>query len=92
MGMYDTYEGVQLKAGPCSMNNYEMGDRVELHDGLYIGYEGVIVVGDGKLRGVYKTMTDKWGKKMNLYKVLNLSSPLVAVAEKIMKKYQKKKK
>lgn len=60
MGLYDTAInkeetiGVQLKAGPCEMRDYVEGDSVDgaFADGIYYGYEGVVVIKDGIIRSV----------------------------------------
>jgi hypothetical protein len=54
MGLFDTAFGkdgtaVQLKVGPCLMNDYYEGESVrgEISDGIYYGYEGVVVIEGG---------------------------------------------
>lgn len=60
MGLFDTALnkartiGVQLKAGECSMYNYVEGESVEgsIADGVYYGYEGVVVIEGGIVKSV----------------------------------------
>lgn len=58
MGIYDIFrnaEGtifVQLKVGECLMHVFAVGDNVSIGDGVYYGYEGVVVILDGKVESV----------------------------------------
>ena len=64
MGMYDEYgeDFIQLKVGPCDMSKFRIGDEVLIDDGIYIAYEGAVVIQDGKLLSTSLNMFDKWGK------------------------------
>ncbi len=77
MGMYDEYAGVQLKVGPCTLREYKMGEPVGIHDGVYVGYEGIVVVHEGILVAVHKNIYDKWGGIVSTSDILNAGSPLV---------------
>ena len=64
MGVYNYYEGVQLKVEDQEnliLKEYFIGDAVPLPDGIYIGHEGVVVVLNGKLIAYFKEMVSKWG-------------------------------
>lgn len=61
MGMYDEYAGVQIKVGDACMEQYEIGDNVSIPDGIYCGYEGLIVILNGKLIAKFAYMFTKWG-------------------------------
>ena len=63
MGVYDIYEGIQLKVGDVTMCTYRIGDKVNIEDGIYVGYEGMVVVKDGIFIAKYRYLTDKWGNK-----------------------------
>lgn len=57
MGTFDTYKygnlEVQLKVGPCILSNYEIGDSVEIPDGIYHGNgDGIVIILFGKLHHV----------------------------------------
>lgn len=63
MGMYDTFYSrdnkveVQLKAGPCALDGYTLGDSVEgVKDGIYIGYYGFVCIEMGYVVGVTNTL------------------------------------
>lgn len=64
MGIYDIYgkEGAQLKVGPCVQHCYNVGDNVPLPDGVYLAWEGVVVVVEGKLAATFDHLWDKWGR------------------------------
>jgi len=71
MGLYDTFgpEGIQIKAGLCDMNHYNVGDKVEaLKDGIYIGYEGIVVIQKEKVVAIFETdnIFDKWGGHLDI--------------------------
>jgi hypothetical protein len=69
MGLFNTYGGVQLKINR-DMNSYEIGERVDLNDGIYVGREGVIVVTNRQLTAMFPTMVNKYGEELNLRKVI----------------------
>jgi hypothetical protein len=61
MGCYDTYGkiGLQVKCGESLMNEYHVGDKTTLPDGIYVGNEGAIAVYNGKFVAEAKDLTDK---------------------------------
>jgi len=66
MGVYDSYGEVQLKTGPCILQEYHIGDEVDISDGLHFGYEGCVVVVGRKLVAVTDKMYDKWGRPIDV--------------------------
>ncbi len=65
MGMYDTYDGMQMKVGPRILSTYEIGDEVPIDDGIYYSpNEGFIVIHDGTLIMSPEFLTDKWGNEL----------------------------
>ena len=76
MGVYDIYEGVQLKVGDVTMREYTIGETVTLADGVYVGYEGVIVIKDSIFIAEYRYITDKWGCKITGDEFLNGKGPV----------------
>ncbi len=65
MGDFNTYGHIQLKIGDVSNKRYNIGDKVDLADGVYIGYGGAVGIKDGTFIGEFKIVTDKWGKIIN---------------------------
>lgn len=61
MGVYDTYGDTQLKVGLCALRCYNVGDKVEIPDGIYIGNVGAVVILDGKFVAEFKKLTSRWG-------------------------------
>ena len=61
MGIYDTYGTIQLKVGNVGMIQYEIGDEVELVDGVYVSPEGVVVIYGGRFVAQHPYLNDKWG-------------------------------
>ncbi|OGM09246.1 hypothetical protein A2Z67_04885 [Candidatus Woesebacteria bacterium RBG_13_36_22] len=73
MGVYNCYgrECVQLKLGNCELKSFRVGDNVDIPDGVYVGYEGVVVILKGKLARVFNSIRDKWGGELDLHDILN---------------------
>lgn len=63
MGVYDCFgkHRVQLKTGEPEMRQIDVGSDVQLKDGVYVGYEGVVVILDGCLLATFPFLRDKWG-------------------------------
>jgi len=63
MGIYNTYgkNGLQLKVGDCCLKQFNLDDKVDIPDGVYIEYGGVIVIHKRKFIAEFKHITDKWG-------------------------------
>ena len=61
MGVYDTYGEVQLKIGDTCLRQYELGDEVEIPDGVYVGTDGVVVISGGIFVECFENFWDKWG-------------------------------
>jgi len=70
MGLYDTYGDEQLKVGDVCCRHFAIGDKVDLEDGIYVGYHNAIVIlhkvfiAEVPLSMVY----DKWGGSLQ-YKI-----------------------
>lgn len=77
MGVYDTYGNIQLKVGPCGLNEYRIGNKVPIDDGIYIAYGGAIVVKDGKLVAEFQKVYDKWGHPLDMSSVLDCNNAVV---------------
>jgi len=76
MGIYDYYENMQMKIGDVQMNTYKVGDSVDISDGVYVGYEGVVVIKDSVFVAFFEEMLDKWGGELDLNAVLQPSNPV----------------
>ena len=79
MGMYDYFGDVQLKVGDCCMNNYKIGDAVPIADGVYVGYEGVVVIQTGLFIAFHPKLKDKWGNEIDMENTMKLNNPLYKV-------------
>ena len=92
MGTYDEFISddekicVQLKVGECQCNLYKEGDKVNISDGIYLGYEGVVVIKEGKVIGVFGEgqVFDKWGCNFNFNYAINNLNPLKKVIKDIL--------
>ena len=85
MGCYDELGGVQIKCGGCDMVCFKIGDKVDVTDGIYVGYEGAAVVKDNVLVAVFPTLTDKWGGDIDPSDVLEGRNPIMNQAKEILK-------
>jgi len=84
MGLYDTFGRCQIKAGPCAMGNYEVGEKhVPLADGVYVCYEGIVVIVGGEFVAEFKTLTDKWGIPIDPEAALEARNPVGQMLKKM---------
>jgi len=83
MGIYDTYgrQAVQLKVGDPSLDHFKEGDEVNIADGVYLGYEGAVVIVNGKLAKVFSYLKDKWGGKIRVRDIINPINPITQAVE-----------
>ena len=78
MGIFNTYGEkyqVQLKVGRYEdqkLKLYVLDERVppSVPDGVYIGFEGVVVVYKRKVVATFPKLIDKWNNELDLQKVL----------------------
>ena len=74
MGAYNTYGGVQIKAGYKRGTTpwyYGVGAKApRLRDGIYIGREGAIVIKEGKFVMEVAGVFDKWGNRLDCNSLL----------------------
>ena len=83
MGIYDTYgkQGVQLKVGDPALDHFKDGDEVNIADGVYLGYEGAVVIVNGKLAKVFSYLKDKWGGKIRVRDIINPINPITQAVQ-----------
>lgn len=90
MGMYNTYGNVQLKVGDeLTLSEFGVGDEVDIPDGVYVGYEGVVVIIDGKLAKVFPTLLNKYGGEYNIEEII--PNPLKDIVEEVKKRLDEEK-
>ena len=72
MGTYDTFGigRIQLKANGLEfMNHYNIGDTVNIDDGIYLAREGIVVIQNSKLVATFNNernyMFSKWGDSLD---------------------------
>jgi len=78
MGCFDTVgkEYIQLKCTECIMAHYEIGDKIPLSEGLYISYEGWLVVKNDKVLMTGTHIYDKWGNVLEPSKIMDINTPV----------------
>jgi len=88
MGTFDSYgdKGIQIKAGECMMCHYEVGDVCDLKDGIYLGYNGAIVVLDGKFIAEFPHIFTKYGSIIDNHDIIDQYNPVVQVMNDLNKK------
>jgi len=64
MGVFDQYGSVQLKVGHRSLKQFNLGDQVQIPDGVYVGHEGVIVIHHQQFIAEYPVVHTKWGTEL----------------------------
>jgi len=79
VGVYDEYEGIQLKIGDCNLDSFRIGDKVPIDDGIYIAYEGAAIVLDGVLITTDLKLFDKWGKMLDPTEFIENRNPVSRV-------------
>ena len=66
MGMFDYYGDAQLKVGDdLACRDFQVGDEVPIPDGVYLDWEYVVVVHDGRLVRVDSHLFTKWGDRLS---------------------------
>jgi len=88
MGVYDTVYGIQMKCTPeQAMVEYDVGDKIPLEDGGYIGREGIFIVMEGYVAAVaLGDLTTKWGTKLSPSKALESADPILEAIRETTKK------
>lgn len=83
MGMFDTYGNVQLKVGDeLYCQDFTIGDSVNIPDGVYLGYEGAVVIVGGVFVAEFGNLVTKWGSRVDIKPLVDPHSPVVkAIAE-----------
>ncbi|MBC8462417.1 MAG: hypothetical protein H8D67_30975 [Deltaproteobacteria bacterium] len=82
MGVYDEYGEIQLKVGPCCLVQYDIGDEVEIPDGVYVGHEGLVVIVEGIFIATFEHITTKWGQEVSTASILDPYNPILqAISE-----------
>lgn len=78
MGLYNTYgSSCQLKVGnDLQCKHFNVGDEVDIPDGVYIAFEGAVVILNGKLAAVFSSITDKWGSKLDCRDIIDDRNPI----------------
>jgi len=76
MGVYNMLGDCQIKAGPCDMEHFVIGEKVPLPDGVYVAHEGIVVVIMGVFVGEFSTLTDKWGGEIDPVDVIEKLNPV----------------
>jgi len=85
MGTPDNYGNVQLKVGEYYCRHFNLGDPSPIRDGIYIGYEGAIVIRNGIFVAESSDIFDKWGDRINLTAFLDKKNPVNIAFQKIKK-------
>ena len=78
MGVYDyVAKGdtiLQIKCAENYLKCYQLGENINIPDGLYLAYEGAFVVDNGMITAIIdeKDIYNKWGGKIdNLEEILD---------------------
>ena len=70
MGVFDTFGGyvTQIKIGECTFHHHKIGAEVKIPDGIYIGFEGIVVIKDGRFIADFYSdkIFNKWGGSIEI--------------------------
>jgi hypothetical protein len=72
------------------MSCYRVGDSAPISDGVYLGYDGVVVVKDGKLMMVEPVVHSSWGRELKPIDLINSYNPASSIVESISDEHNKK--
>jgi len=75
MGLFNTYGSTQLKVGDLYCRLFDVGDTVDVPDGVYVGWEGVVVIVDGVFAAEFEHLVSKWGDEIDPGTVLDEHTP-----------------
>ena len=75
MGLYNTYSGVQLKVGKLELNEYQIGDKVNIPNGAYIGAYGLVIIKSGCLDYVTERIFNTYGDEVSFRKLIQVDNP-----------------
>lgn len=84
--MYNEYAGVQLKvADELKLKEFDLGDPVDIPDGIYVGHGGFVVIQTGLLIARFDTIKTSWGDEVKPDTILNDYHPLRQVIQEAIK-------
>lgn len=89
MGVFDDYGRVQLKVGQPRCHYFQLGDAVEIPDGVYLGNEGVVVIHGGKFIAQYPEIISKWGDLLQPSDLLYPHNPVIRESAKHLNQWKK---
>ena len=85
MGSYNTYGEIQLKVSDdLSLKEFKDGDEVDIPDGAYLGYGGIVVVKNGKLVGTFDRLQTSWGGEVDIDALVKDNNPMQAVVDAVV--------
>lgn len=89
MGTYSTYGEVQLKVGddgemPC----FKVGDKTDIADGVYVGYEGAVVIKNGVFVAEFPDLFSKWGDIIECKDVIDSMNPIHVAVKEVVEKHE----
>jgi hypothetical protein len=90
MGLYDIYNGIQLKVGPCEIHTYEIGDAVPIDDGIYVAHEGIVVIHNSKFVARFDNIFTKWGDIVDPQTILDPHDYIKKAVKETIEKHKKK--
>lgn len=80
MGIYNEFgkQRIQIKVGEPLMKHYKIGDDCDLPDGVYLGYEGIVVIKKETVLATFDNnqLFDKWGGVIVIQDLLEDDNPV----------------
>ena len=81
MGIYETYGKTQLKINDA-FEDFKIGDKASIPDGVYIGLEGVVVIVNGIFVAEFDFVRSKWGDLICTHEIINKYHPFAKIIKK----------
>ncbi len=70
---------IQMKVGERAFHCHKIGDRVDIPDGIYFGFGGIVVIRGGEFIAEFKNneIFNKWGGPVviDIYRLSKIQSP-----------------
>lgn len=87
MGTPDFFAHIQLKVGNPIMRNFEIGDEVpsDIPDGVYVAYEGVVVINNRKFIAQFPCVHTKWGNALDNKTIMHAHNPAAQMVDEFVR-------
>lgn len=73
MNLHNTFgkNRIQLEVGELRAKNFEIGDRIDIPDGLYLGLGGAVMIINRMFVAEFGVIFDKQGEVLDIKKIVS---------------------